>query len=323
LCTVHGYRAAVQSLDWLNLKEPTMANLAKSGTFALGDRMVKRLGYGAMQLAGKGVFGPPKDRDAAVAVLREAVENGVDHIDTSDFYGPHVTNQIIREALAPYPDDLVIVTKIGARRGPGGSWTPAFSAEDLTQAVHDNLRNLGLDVIEVVNLRSMFDMHGPAEGSLEAPLTALAELQRQGLVRHVGLSNVTPTQIAQGRGICPIVCVQNQYNLAHRDDDVMIDDLARDGIAYVPFFPLGGFSPLQSDTLSKVAARMDATPLQVALAWLLRRAPNILLIPGTSSLAHLRENLAAAELVLPPEEVAALDSIADERALVGQHCGAS
>jgi aryl-alcohol dehydrogenase-like predicted oxidoreductase len=287
-----------------------MSSIEKSGTFKLGDRSVRRIGYGAMQLAGPGVFGPPKDRDAALAVLREAVASGVDHIDTSDFYGPHVTNQIIREALHPYPDDLTIVTKISARRGADGSWIPAFSPEELTEAVHDNLRNLGLDVLDVVNLRAMFDVHGPAEGSIEAPLTVLAGLQQQGLVRQIGLSNVTPTQIAQGRGICEIVCVQNQYNLAHRDDDALIDDLARDGIAYVPFFPLGGFSPLQSSTLSAVATRLDATPMQVALAWLLHRAPNILLIPGTASIGHLRENLAAAELELPADEIEALDGVA-------------
>jgi aryl-alcohol dehydrogenase-like predicted oxidoreductase len=280
-----------------------------SDTFVLGDHRVKRVGYGAMQLAGPGVFGPPKDRDAALAVLREAVASGVNHIDTSDFYGPHVTNQLIREALHPYPDDLVIVTKIGARRGEDASWLPAFSPEALTQAVHDNLRNLGLDVLDVVNLRIMFDVHGPAEGSIEAPLAALAELQQQGLVRHIGLSNVTPTQIAEGRKICPIVCVQNHYNVAHRADDALVDRLARDNIAYVPYFPLGGFSPLQSSTLSDVAARLDATPMQVALAWLLRRAPNILLIPGTSSVAHLRENLGAAKLDLPDDAVAELDRI--------------
>jgi len=286
-----------------------MTSIDKSGTFALGDRSVKRLGYGAMQLAGPGVFGPPKDHDAALAVLREAVARGVNHIDTSDFYGPHVTNRLIREALAPYPDDLVIVTKIGARRGADRSWIPAFSAEELTQAVHDNLRNLGLDVLDVVNLRIMFAAHGPAEGSIEAPLTVLAELQRQGLVRHIGLSNVTPAQIAEGRRICEIVCVQNHYNVAHRDDDALIDALAADGIAYVPYFPLGGFSPLQSSVLSDVAQRLGATPMQVALAWLLRRAPNILLIPGTSSLAHLNENLAAAELDLPDDAMVALDGI--------------
>lgn len=292
-----------------------MSNIQRSGTFApatfkLGSRTVKRLGYGAMQLAGPGVFGPPKDHDAALAVLREAIAQGIDHIDTSDFYGPHVTNRLIREALAPYPDDLVIVTKIGARRGADGSWLPAFSAEALTQAVHDNLSNLGLDVLDVVNLRIMFDTHGPAEGSIEAPLTVLAGLQQQGLVRHIGLSNVTPAQIAQGRGIAEIVCVQNQYNLAHRDDDALIDDLARDGIAYVPFFPLGGFNPLQSSTLSEIAARLGATPMQVALAWLLRRAPNILLIPGTSSVGHLRENLAAAELELSDDVLQELDGMA-------------
>ena len=286
-----------------------MSIVDQSGTFALGGHSVKRLGYGAMQLAGPGVFGPPKDRDAALTVLREAVESGVDHIDTSDFYGPHVTNQLIREALHPYRDDMVIVTKVGARRGEDKSWIPAFSREELTKAIHDNLRNLGLDVIDVVNLRLMFSVYGPAEGSLEAPLTVLADLQRQGLIRHIGMSNATASQIAEGRGITKIVCVQNQYNLAHRDDDALIDDLARDGVAYVPFFPLGGFSPLQSSTLSDVAARLNATPMQVALAWLLRRAPNILLIPGTSSVGHLRENLAAAELVLPDAAVRELDQV--------------
>jgi pyridoxine 4-dehydrogenase len=288
-----------------------MSIIEQSGTFTLGGRSVKRLGYGAMQLAGPGVYGPPKDHDAALAVLREAVESGVDHIDTSDFYGPHVTNQIIREALHPYRDDLVIVTKVGARRGEDKSWNPAFSREELTQAVHDNLRNLSLDVIDVVNLRLMFDVHGPAEGSLEEPLTVLADLQRQGLIRHIGLSNVTATQIAEGQSITKIVCVQNQYNLAHRGDDALIDDLASSGIAYVPFFPLGGFSPLQSSTLSDVAARLNATPMQVALAWLLRRAPNILLIPGTSSVGHLRENLAAAALVLSDEVVKELDQVGE------------
>jgi pyridoxine 4-dehydrogenase len=279
-------------------------------TFALGGRSVKRLGYGAMQLAGPGVFGPPKDRDAAVAVLREAVASGVNHIDTSDYYGPHVTNQIIREALHPYADDLTIVTKIGARRGADAAWLPAFSADALAQAVHDNLRNLGLDVLDVVNLRIMFSAHGPAEGAIEQPVTALAELQRQGLVRHIGLSNVTRAQIAEARKIAPVVCVQNLYNIAHRHDGTLIDDLARDGIAYVPFFPLGGFTPLQSSTLSAVAGRLRATPMQVALAWLLRRAPNILLIPGTSSVAHLRENLSAGELDLSNETLASLDKIA-------------
>lgn len=283
---------------------------APGGTYPLGGHEVARVGYGAMQLAGKGVFGPPKDRAGAIAVLRAAVESGVDHIDTSDYYGPHITNQIIREALHPYRDDLVIVTKIGARRGEGGSWLPAVSREALTQAVHDNLRNLGLDVLDVVNLRSMLGSHGPTEGSLEEPLTALADLQQQGLVRHIGLSNVTPAQIADGRRICPIACVQNMYNLAHRNDDALIDDLAGHGTAYVPFFPLGGFTPLQSTALSEVAAALGATPMQVALAWLLQRAPNILLIPGTSSVDHLRENMAAADLALPSDSVAKLDQIA-------------
>ncbi len=287
-----------------------MIDISKGGSFTLGDRRVNRLGYGAMQLAGPGVFGPPKDHDGALAVLRDVVAAGINHIDTSDFYGPHVTNQLIREALHPYPDDLVIVTKVAARRGADGSWLPAFSREELTAAVHDNLRNLGLDVLEVVNLRSMFDVHGPAEGSLEAPLTVLAELQQQGLIRHIGLSNVTPTQIADGRRICEIVCVQNAYNIAHRADDALIDELAGSGTAYVPFFPLGGFTPLQSSVLSTIAAELGATPMQVALAWLLQRAPNILLIPGTSSVRHLQENLAAATLVLPSLSVAALDKIA-------------
>jgi len=279
-------------------------------TFHLGDRTVKRVGYGAMQLAGPGVFGPPKDRNAALAVLREAVERGVNHIDTSDFYGPHVTNQLIREALHPYRDDLVIVTKIGARRGADGSWLTAMSRQELVDAVHDNLRNLSLEVLDVVNLRIMFDAHGPAEGSIEEPLAALAELQHHGLVRNIGLSNVTPAQVSEGRRICTVVEVQNQYNLAHRADDELLDELARDGIAYVPFFPLGGFSPLQSSTLTDVAVQLGATPMQVALAWLLRRSPNILLIPGTSSVKHLHENLAAADLVLPDDAVTALNGIA-------------
>jgi aryl-alcohol dehydrogenase-like predicted oxidoreductase len=282
----------------------------RHNTFTLGDRTVKRLGYGAMQLAGPGVFGPPRDRDAALAVLREAVARGVNHIDTSDYYGPYITNQLIHEALAPYPADLVIVTKIGARRGDEGSWLPAFSAEELTRAVHDNLRRLRLDALDVVNLRTMFSAHGPTEGSIEAPLSILAELQRQGLVRHIGLSNVTPTQIVEGRRICDVVCVQNHYNLVHRTDDALIDDLDRDGIAYVPFFPLGGFSRLQSSRLSHVAHRLGATPMPVALAWLLHRSRNILLIPGTSSVEHLRENLEAAELTLPEDAVADLDGIA-------------
>jgi pyridoxine 4-dehydrogenase len=287
-----------------------MTNISKAGTFKLGSRTVKRLGYGAMQLAGKGVFGPPKDRAEAAKVLREAVASGVNHIDTSDYYGPHVTNQIIREALHPYSADLVIVTKIGARRGNDGSWNPAFSAEDLTSAVHDNLRNLGRETLDVVNLRAMFGIHGPAEGSIEAPLSALAKLQRQGLVRHIGLSNVTRKQIDEGCAIADIVCVQNQYNVAHREDDALVEQLATDGIAYVPFFPLGGFTPLQSDALSDVANRLNSTPMQVALAWLLQRSPNILLIPGTSSVGHLRENLAAASLELPREAVDVLNRIA-------------
>ena len=291
-----------------------MSSNDKSGTFQLGNFNLSRLGYGAMQLAGPGVFGPPKDPGAARAVLRQAVTSGVNHIDTADFYGPHITNQIIREALHPYPTGLVIVTKVGARRGADASWAPAFSPEDLTQAVHDNLRNLGVDVLDVVNLRSMFGIHGPAEGSIEAPLTVLADLQRQGLVRHIGLSNVTAAQIAEGRRICQIDCVQNLYNLAHRSDDALIDDLARDGTAHVPFFPLGGFTPLQSAALSDVAKQLGATPMQVALAWLLQRAPNILLIPGTSSPEHLRENIAAVSLELPKDMVTVLDQIATNSA---------
>lgn len=278
-------------------------------TFVLGDRPVRRLGYGAMQLAGPGVFGPPRDRQAALAVLRAAVEAGVNHIDTSDFYGPHVTNELIREALQPYADDLVIVTKVGAMRGADASWNPAFSAEQLRQAVHDNLRNLGLERLEVVNLRAMFDVHGPAEGSLDEALSTLAELQQQGLIRHIGLSNVTARQVADARRVCRIACVQNQYNLVHRNDDALIDALAKDGVPYVPFFPLGGFSPLQSAALSNVARELDATPMQVALAWLLRRSPNILLIPGTSSVAHLQENLAAGRLELPQHAMDALQQV--------------
>ncbi len=279
----------------------------------LGSRTVRRLGYGAMQLAGPGVFGPPRDRQAALDVLRATVAAGVNHIDTSDFYGPHVTNQLIREALSPYPDDLVIVTKVGARRGPDKSWNPAFSREELTAAVHDNLRNLGLEALDVVNLRLMFDVHGPAEGSIEEPLGVLADLQRQGLVRHIGISNATPRQVEDASRMVEIVCVQNQYNLAHRGDDALIDDLAAKGIAYVPFFPLGGFSPLKSGTLAEVAARLDATPMQVALAWLLQRAPNILLVPGTSSVAHLEENMAAGRLVIPDDELVRLETLAGGR----------
>jgi pyridoxine 4-dehydrogenase len=281
-----------------------------TSTFRLGDRHVHRIGYGAMQLAGPGVFGPPKDTAAALAVLREAVALGVDHLDTSDFYGPHITNQLIREALHPYRDELVIVTKVGALRGDDGSWRSAFSAGELERAVHDNLRNLGLDMLEVVNLRAMFDVHGPAEGSMEAPLSALAELQQRGLIRHIGLSNVTRAQVAQGRTIVDVVCVQNQYNLAHRGDDVLIDELAASGIPYVPFFPLGGFTPLQSGALSGVAERLGATSMQVALAWLLQRSPNLLLIPGTSSVGHLKENLASASLQLTGEDLDLLDRMA-------------
>jgi aryl-alcohol dehydrogenase-like predicted oxidoreductase len=284
-------------------------SVERSGRFQLGDLLVNRLGYGAMQLSGPGIFGPPKNRDTALAILREAISFGVNHIDTSDYYGPHVTNQLIREALHPYPDDLVIVTKIGARRGEDGSWIPASSPNDLTNAVHDNLRNLRVEVLHVVNLRNMFGVAEGAGESIEASLTVLADLQRQELVRHIGLSNVTPAQIAAGRRICEIVCVQNHYNVAYRHDDALIDSLAKDGIAYVPFFPLGGFTPLQSSTLSDVAKRLGATPMQVALAWLLRRAPHVLLIPGTSSLAHLRENLAATELDLPDEALKRLDSL--------------
>ncbi len=280
-----------------------------STTYQLGDRTVRRLGYGAMQLAGPGVFGPPRDREAALAVLRDAVALGVNHIDTSDFYGPHVTNQLIREALHPYPDDLVIVTKVSARRDAQGAWLPATSPKELREAVHDNLRNLGLDVLEVVNFRSMLDVHGPAEGSLEEQVTTLAALREEGLIKHIGLSNVTMKQVEDARRIVPIACVQNMYNLVHRDDDALVDALARDGIPYVPFFPLGGFSPLQSDALSAVAAELGATPMQVAIAWLLQRSPNILLIPGTSSSAHLRENLKAADLVLSPDVLKKLERI--------------
>lgn len=278
-------------------------------THPLGSRTVNRLGYGAMQLSGPHVFGPPRDPEAAIAVLREAVSLGVNHLDTSDFYGPHFTNRIIREALHPYPDTLTIVTKVGARRGDDGAWLPAMTAEALTRAVHDNLRNLGLDVLEVVNLRSMLSVQGPVEGSLEAPLTALAELQQAGLIRHIGLSNVTMRQIEDARRVCAIACVQNQYNLVHRADDAVVDMLAADGIPFVPFFPLGGFSPVQSAALTDIATRLEATPMQVALAWLLQRSPNILLIPGTSSVQHLRENLGAAELRLERADIEALDQI--------------
>jgi aryl-alcohol dehydrogenase-like predicted oxidoreductase len=287
------------------------SKLGERFTFPGTPLTVQRMGYGAMQLAGPGVYGPPKDPDAAVAVLREAVAAGVDHIDTADFYGPHVTNQIIKKALHPYPTGLVIVTKLGARRPADGSWQPAFSPQDLTEGVHDNLRNLCLDALDIVNYRAMGAIHGPAEGSIAREVTVLADLKRQGLIRHIGLSNVTAAQVVEAQAIIDIVCVQNNYNLVSRNDDALIDDLAKQGIAYVPFFPLGGFTPLQSSTLSAVAHRLGATPMQVALAWLLHRSPNILLIPGTSSVAHLRENLAAAELKLSRETLAELDEIAD------------
>jgi len=278
-------------------------------TYRLGDNEVGRLGYGAMQLAGPGVFGPPADEARALQVLRDAVAAGVNHIDTSDFYGPHVTNKLIKQALHPYPDNLTIVTKVGARRDEKANWLPAFSNEELTRAVEDNLRNLGLDVLDVVNLRAMFSAHGPAEGSLEAPLETLIKLKDRGLIRHIGLSNVTAKQVADAQKMTPIVCVQNLYNVANRQDDALIDSLNEQGIAFVPFFPLGGFSPLQSSELNAVAAELDAKPMQVALAWLLQRSPNILLIPGTSSPQHLQENLASARLVLPREALETLNSI--------------
>ena len=279
-------------------------------TFPGTSMTVQRIGYGAMQLAGPGVWGPPKDPDGAVAVLREAVAAGVNHIDTSDFYGPHVTNQIIRQALHPYPAGLVIVTKLGARRPPNKSWQLAISPEDLTAGVHDNLRNLGLDALDIVNYRVMGSGHGLEEGSIAEQVTVLADLRRKGLIRHIGLSNVTAAQVAEAQVITDIVCVQNNYNVVYRQDDALIDDLARQGIAYVPFFPLGGFTPLQSSTLSEAAGRLGATPMQVALAWLLHRSPNILLIPGTSSVGHLRENLAAGQLILSPQSLVELDGIA-------------
>jgi len=280
------------------------------GNFTLPNTSMtlKRIGYGAMQLAGPQVYGPPRDVDTAIAVLRKAVSAGVNHIDTSDYYGPHITNQIIKQALHPYPDDLVIVTKVGARRGTDKSWIPARSPQELIDAVHDNLRNLGLDVLDVVNLR-VGGVSQPSEGSIEEQLTALAELKQNGLIRELGLSNVTPTQLAEAQAITPIVCIQNFYNIAHRDDDAFINKLAQQGIAYVPFFPLGGFTPLQSSALDAAATSLEATPMQVALAWLLQRAPNILLIPGTSSLEHLRENLKAATLQVPAEVIADLDAI--------------
>jgi len=268
------------------------------------------MGYGAMQLSGPGIWGPPKDRDAAVAVLREAVAAGVNHIDTADYYGPHVTNEIIRQALHPYASDIVIVSKLGARRPADKSWQPAATPQELTAGVHDNLRNLGLDALDIVNYRVMGSGHGPQEGSIAEQVTVMADLRQQGLIRHIGLSNVTAAQVAEAQAITEVVCVQNNYNLAYRHDDALIDDLARQGIAYVPFFPLGGFTPLQSSTLSSVADRLGATPMQIALAWLLHRSPNILLIPGTSSVAHLRENLDAAQVTLSPQILEELDGIA-------------
>jgi pyridoxine 4-dehydrogenase len=290
-------------------KTTTEATLGGQFTFPGTSLTVHRMGYGAMQLAGPGVYGPPKDPDGAVAVLREAVAAGVNHIDTSDFYGPHITNQIIRKALHPYPPELVIVTKLGARRPADKSWQPAISPTDLTDGIHDNLRNLGLDALDIVNYRAMGSIHGPKEGAIGEQVNVLADLKRQGLIRHIGLSNVTAAQVAEAQAITDIVCVQNNYNLAQRHDDALIDDLARQGIPYVPFFPLGGFTPLQSSTLSDVARRLGVTPMQVALAWLLHRSPNILLIPGTSSVAHLRENLAAAQLTLSPQVMRELESL--------------
>ncbi len=305
------------------MKTNNTTNETKLGgqfTFHGTSLTVQRLGYGAMQLAGPGVFGPPKDPDAAVAVLREAIAAGVNHIDTSDYYGPHVTNQIIRKALHPYPKNLVIVTKLGARRPADGSWQSAISPKELTEGVHDNLRNLGLDALDIVNYRAMGSIHGPKEGSIAEQVSVLADLRRQGLIRHVGLSNVTATQVAEAQAITEIVCVQNNYNLVNRQDDTFIDDLNRQGIAYVPFFPLGGFTPIQSSELSAIADRLGARPMQVALAWLLHRSPNILLIPGTSSVSHLRENLAAAQLTLSAEILGELDGIAVQtEAVAGKH----
>ncbi|HMF46888.1 MAG TPA: aldo/keto reductase family oxidoreductase [Candidatus Udaeobacter sp.] len=296
-------------------KKENSSKLDLGGVFALpGTSLtVHRMGYGAMQLAGPGVFGPPKDRDTALAVLREAIASGVNHIDTSDFYGPHVTNQLIRDALHPYPDDLVIVTKVGARRGTDKSWIPALSRQELIHGVHDNLKNLRVEALDVVNLR-VGGLTEPSEGSIAQPLTVLSELKQQGLIRHIGLSNVSPTQLAEAQAITEIVCIQNFYNVANRKDDDFIDDLARQGIAYVPFFPLGGFTPLQSSVVDALAATLQATPMQVALAWLRHRAPNILLIPGTSSVAHLRENLAAAKLNLSDDALEQLDRVAKTKA---------
>ena len=292
-----------------------MANSNPGGTFTFPgtDTTVNRMGYGAMQLAGPGVYGPPKDHDAAIAVLQEAVEAGVNHIDTSDFYGPHVTNQLIREALYPYPDDLVIVTKLGARREADKSWKPAQSPAELRSAVEDNLRNLGLDSLQIVNMRLMGNgPHGPSEGPVSERIEVLAKLQQEGKIQHIGLSNTTPAQVREARAIVPIVCVQNLYNLAQREDDALVEELATDGIAYVPFFPLGGFTPLQSSELEDVAKSLNATSMQVALAWLLQRSPNVLLIPGTSSVEHLNENLAATKLHLPAEAVASLNKIGEQ-----------
>jgi len=279
-------------------------------TFKLGEKRVKRIGYGAMQLAGPGVFGPPANKQQAIDVLQAVIKNGINHIDTSDFYGPHITNQLIREALHPYKEDLTLVTKIGARRNEKGEWLPAFSKPELIQAVHDNLKNLGLEQLDVVNLRAMFSIHGPAEGSIAEPFTVLSELQKEGLIKHLGVSNVTTSQVEEVQNIAPIVCVQNQYNIVHRMDDALIDRLAKNGIAYVPFFPLGGFTPLQSTILEDVAKSLDTTPMQVALAWLLQRSSNILLIPGTSSVLHLKENLMASKLTLPEDAIIKLNSIA-------------
>jgi pyridoxine 4-dehydrogenase len=287
-----------------------MVNIQQAGTFKLGNKTINRMGYGAMQLAGSGAFGLPKDKKEAIAVLQAAIESGINHIDTSDFYGPHITNQIIREALHPYTKELALVTKVGTLRNEKGDWLPAFSKPELIQAIHDNLTNLGIEQIEVVNLRAMFDAHGPAEGSIAEPFSVLAELQKEGLINHLGVSNVTANQIEEARSIAPIVCVQNQYNLVHRRDDALIDLLAKEGIAYTPFFPLGGFTPLQSSILEEVAISLNATVMQVALAWLLQRSANILLIPGTSSTGHLQQNLAAAELILPSEAIAKLNNIA-------------
>jgi pyridoxine 4-dehydrogenase len=286
-----------------------VTDIRKAGTYRLGDRQVSRMGYGAMRLSGPGIYGPPEDRSEAIAVLREAVASGVSHLDTSDYYGPHVTNEIIREALSPYPDNLVIVTKLGARRTPDKAWIPAMAADELRSGLEDNLRNLGLQRMEVVNLRSMGSENGPSEGSIAREFGVLAELQQQGLIGHLGLSNITMRQFDEAQRIAPVACVQNHYNLVHRDDDDMIVTLSEMGIPYVPFFPLGGFTPLQSDELSAIATELGATPMQVALAWLLQRSQNILLIPGTSSLTHLRENLAAAELKLPEDVLERLDAL--------------